>query len=220
MPPVEQIMRLGPVIPVLVLDDPGQGVSVARALVEGGLRVIEVTLRTPSAWEIVRAIQAEVQDAVVGVGTVTKAAELDEAVRRGVRFAVSPGITDRLLVAAAASGLPFLPGVATVGEAMRALDAGFRHLKLFPAAAAGGPELLRAIAGPLPLLRFCPTGGIREHTAAEYLRLSSVLCVGGTWLTPPEAVAARDWITLTAGARRACKLSRFLSPSAAPNTGR
>jgi 2-dehydro-3-deoxyphosphogluconate aldolase/(4S)-4-hydroxy-2-oxoglutarate aldolase len=205
---IERIMRLAPVIPVVVIEDAGAAVPMARALVAGGVPAIEVTLRTAAALEAVRAIAAEVEGAVVGVGTVLAEADLRAAYQAGARFAVSPGATPRLLDAAEDIPLPLLPGAATASEAMALLERGYRHLKFFPAVPAGGARLLAAWAGPLPQLRFCPTGGIGAASAGEFLALPNVLCVGGSWLTPADRLAAGDWAGIEALARAAASLSR------------
>ncbi|HUW54396.1 MAG TPA: bifunctional 4-hydroxy-2-oxoglutarate aldolase/2-dehydro-3-deoxy-phosphogluconate aldolase [Rhodanobacter sp.] len=203
---IEATMRLAPVIPVVVIDDVKAAVPMARALVAGGIRAIEVTLRTPAALEAIRAIAAEVQDATVGVGTVLTADDLAAALRAGARFAVSPGVSPRLLDAAEDSELPLLPGVATASEAMSLLERGYRHLKFFPAVPAGGHKLLGAWAGPLPQLRFCPTGGISLATAPDFLALPNVICIGGSWLTPTAKLAAGDWAGIELLAREAAAL--------------
>ncbi|HET6806599.1 MAG TPA: bifunctional 4-hydroxy-2-oxoglutarate aldolase/2-dehydro-3-deoxy-phosphogluconate aldolase [Frateuria sp.] len=203
---IERIMRLAPVIPVVVIEDASAAVPMARALVAGGVPAIEVTLRTAAALEAVRAIAAEVEGAVVGVGTVLAEADLRAAYEAGARFAVSPGATSRLLDAAEDMPLPLLPGAATASEAMLLLERGYRHLKFFPAVPAGGARLLAAWAGPLPQLRFCPTGGISAASAGEFLALPNVLCVGGSWLTPADKLAAGDWAGIEALACAAASL--------------
>lgn len=199
-------LALAPVIPVVVIDDARLAVPMARALVAGGLPVIEVTLRTPAALEAVRAIAAEVEGAVVGVGTVLAASDLHAAQQAGARFAVSPGAAPRLLDAAEDIAVPLLPGAATASEAMALLERGYRHLKFFPAVPAGGARMLAAWAGPLPQLRFCPTGGISLASAAEFLALANVLCVGGSWLTPAGKLQAGDWAGIEQLAREAAAL--------------
>ena len=203
---IERTMRRAPVIPVVVIEDARAAVPMARALVAGGVPAIEVTLRTAAALEAVRAIAAEVEGAVVGVGTVLSEADLRAAYEAGARFAVSPGATSRLLDAAADIPLPLLPGAATASEAMALLERGYRHLKFFPAVPAGGAKLLAAWSGPLPQLRFCPTGGISAATAGDFLALPNVLCVGGSWLTPADKLAAGDWAGIEALARAAARL--------------
>jgi 2-dehydro-3-deoxyphosphogluconate aldolase/(4S)-4-hydroxy-2-oxoglutarate aldolase len=188
-----ELLELSPVMPVVVLDDVSHAVPVAEALLRGGIRVIEVTLRTPAALASIERIAAAVPELVVGAGTVTAPEHAKQAVDAGSRFIVTPGSTDALLDAVAATGLPFLPGVSTVGEAMRAAERGCSVLKFFPAEAAGGAAYLKSIHGPLPGLRFCPTGGITVSSAADYLALPNVGCVGGSWLTPKDVLAAGDW---------------------------
>lgn len=191
---IDAIMRLAPVIPVLVVEDPADARPIAEALVAGGLRALEVTLRTPAALEVI-AEMATVEGAVVGAGTVLNADQLDAALAAGARFIVSPGLTDPLTRAAVERGCAYLPGVATAADLMRGLDHGLTHFKFFPAEAAGGLPALKALSGPFAMARFCPTGGIRPETAAAWLALDAVLCVGGTWLVnegrvDPAALAA------------------------------
>ncbi|MGW4023242.1 bifunctional 4-hydroxy-2-oxoglutarate aldolase/2-dehydro-3-deoxy-phosphogluconate aldolase [Streptomyces sp. NPDC005009] len=201
------VLDLAPVVPVVVIEDAADAVPLARALVAGGLPAIEVTLRTPAAPDAIRAIAGEVPDAVVGAGTVITPEQVDEAVAAGARFLVSPGWTDVLLDAMRASGVPFLPGVSTVSEVVALLERGVREMKFFPAQAAGGTTYLKSLAGPLPQARFCPTGGIGPDSAPEYLALPNVGCVGGSWMLPADAVAARDWGRVEALARAAAGLS-------------
>lgn len=192
------LLDLSPVMPVVVLDDVEHAVPVAEALLRGGIKVIEVTLRTPAALASIERIAAAVPDLVVGAGTVTAPEHAKQALDAGSRFIVTPGSTEALLDAVAATGLPFLPGVSTVGEAMRAAERGCSVLKFFPAEAAGGAPYLKSIYGPLPGLRFCPTGGITVESAPKYLALPNVGCVGGSWLTPADALAAKDWQRVSA----------------------
>ncbi|WP_217252449.1 bifunctional 4-hydroxy-2-oxoglutarate aldolase/2-dehydro-3-deoxy-phosphogluconate aldolase [Streptomyces sp. AC602_WCS936] len=201
------VLDLAPVVPVVVVDDLADAVPLARALVAGGLPAIEVTLRTPVALDAIRAIAAEVPDAVVGAGTVITAEQVEEVVAAGARFLVSPGWTDTLLAAMRASGVPFLPGVSTTSEVVALLERGVREMKFFPAEAAGGTAYLKALAAPLPQARFCPTGGITPALAPEYLTLPNVGCVGGSWMLPKDAVAGRDWERVEALAREAAGLS-------------
>ncbi len=203
---IEATMRLAPVIPVVVIHDLKSAVPMARALVAGGTPAIEVTLRTPVALEAIRAIVAEVEGATVGVGTVLSAIDLNAARQAGARFAVSPGMSPYLLDAADDSALPLLPGAATASEAMSLLERGYRHLKFFPALPAGGHKLLGAWAGPLPQIRFCPTGGISLTNAADFLALPNVLCVGGSWITPADKLAAGDWAAIELLSREAASL--------------
>jgi 2-dehydro-3-deoxyphosphogluconate aldolase / (4S)-4-hydroxy-2-oxoglutarate aldolase len=180
---VDQVMTLAPVIPVLVIHDVAHARPIAEALVEGGLPALEVTLRTPAALDVIREM-AKVEGAVVGAGTVLNPDDVKASVDAGARFLVSPGLTDRLANAAIGSGLPFLPGTANAGDIMRGLDMGLTHFKYFPATANGGIPALKAIAAPLFNARFCPTGGITEASAADWLALDAVLCVGGSWVVP------------------------------------
>ncbi|MBT2385003.1 bifunctional 4-hydroxy-2-oxoglutarate aldolase/2-dehydro-3-deoxy-phosphogluconate aldolase [Streptomyces sp. ISL-11] len=200
------VLDLAPVLPVVVLADASRAVPLARALVAGGLPAIEVTLRTGAALEAIRAIAAEVPEAVVGAGTVLSPGQVRAAVGAGARFLVSPGRTDPLLAAMRASGVPFLPGVSTASEVMALLELGVREMKFFPAGAAGGPAYVRSLAAPLPAARFCPTGGIGADSAREYLALPNVGCVGGTWMLPEDAVEGRDWGRVTRLAREAADL--------------
>ncbi|TXS42541.1 bifunctional 4-hydroxy-2-oxoglutarate aldolase/2-dehydro-3-deoxy-phosphogluconate aldolase [Streptomyces sp. OR43] len=187
------VLDLAPVMPVVVLEDAADAVPLARALVAGGLPAIEVTLRTAAALDAIRAIAAEVPDAVVGAGTVITARNVSDTVAAGARFLVSPGWTDVLLDAMKASGVPFLPGVSTTSEVVALLERGVTDMKFFPAEAAGGTAYLKALSAPLPQARFCPTGGVSLASAPSYLALPNVGCVGGSWMVPGDAVAARDW---------------------------
>ncbi|MEU4515467.1 bifunctional 4-hydroxy-2-oxoglutarate aldolase/2-dehydro-3-deoxy-phosphogluconate aldolase [Nonomuraea wenchangensis] len=187
------LLDLAPVIPVVVIEDAATAVPLARALVAGGLPAIEVTLRTPAAREAIARIAAEVPEATVGAGTVRTAEDIAASAAAGARFLVSPGTTPSLVEALEASGVPYLPGAATVSEVMALAERGIKELKFFPAEAAGGVPYLKALSGPLPDVRFCPTGGVRATTAADYLALPNVGCVGGTWLTPADALEAGDW---------------------------
>jgi 2-dehydro-3-deoxyphosphogluconate aldolase/(4S)-4-hydroxy-2-oxoglutarate aldolase len=196
------------VLPVVVVDTPEQGVSIARALVAGGLPAIELTLRTPVALEAIRAIATEVPEILVGAGTIAAPAQAKQAADAGAQFLVSPGTTMRLLHAMQDTGLPFLPGTATVSEVLAALEAGCTEMKFFPAEASGGTAYLKAVSAPVPAARFCPTGGITAATAASYLALPNVGCVGGSWLTPADAVAAGDWDRIATLAKEAAALVR------------
>lgn len=202
------IMYASPVIPVIAIDALAQAVPLAQALVAGGIRVLEITLRTEHGMAAIRAIREAVPNAIVGVGTLTRPEEFAAAREAGAVFGVSPGLTAELMTAARASGLPLLPGVMTPSEVMAARAAGFLQLKLFPAVPAGGIGMLNAIAGPLPDVMFCPTGGISEETAAGFLACGNVACVGGSWLTPKDAVKAGDWARITALAAAASALRK------------
>jgi len=186
-----------PVIPVVVLDDVAQAVPVAEALVAGGVPVIELTLRTPVALACLEQIATHVPDILVGAGTILTPDQAKDAVSAGAQFLVSPGTTDTLVSAMQDTGLPHLPGASTVSEVLRLLELGYTELKLFPAEVSGGVAFLKAIGAPVPQARFCPTGGITELTAPSYLGLPNVGCVGGTWLTPPDALRDHDWSRVT-----------------------
>ena len=203
-----QVMQDAPVIPVIVLHERAHAVPMARALVAGGIRMLEVTLRTPHALEAMRAIAAEVPEAVVGAGTVRSAQDARAAAQAGARFAVSPGYTRNLSNACAGEGLCLLPGVATGSEILQAQEDGHTELKFFPAVQAGGAAMLKAWAGPFFGVRFCPTGGIAPANAGEFLSLPNVACVGGSWLVPPDALARGDWARIEALAREAAQLPR------------
>lgn len=194
---LDQIMRTAPVIPVMMIDELDHAVPLARALVKGGLKVLEITLRTPVALDAIKAIIAEVEGAIVGAGTVLTPKQLDQVTALGCQFAVSPGFTPALLDAARPSPCPLLPGAASASEVMQLLERGMNRMKFFPAEAAGGAPFLKSIASPLPEAKFCPTGGIGPDNAKSYLALPNVLCVGGSWVVPKEAIVAGDWAKIT-----------------------
>ena len=195
-----------PVVPVVVVDDLAQAVPVARALVAGGLPVIELTLRTPVALDAIRAIADEVPEILVGAGTVLTPGQAKEAKDAGAQFLVSPGATASLLAGMTDTGLPFLPGTATVSEVLAVLETGLTEMKFFPAEASGGTGFLSSIASPVPAARFCPTGGITTASAASYLALPNVGCVGGSWLTPKDALETGDWARVQQLAAKAAAL--------------
>ena len=203
---LQPILSAAPVVPVLTIGDAETAVKLARALVKGGLPAIEITLRTDAALDAVKAVAAEVEGALAGVGTVLNAAQLRQAEAAGAAFAVSPGASPGLLDAAADSAVPFLPGAATASEAMGLMERGYNILKFFPAGPAGGITHLKSLAAPLPGIRFCPTGGISLQNAVDYLKLANVICVGGSWVAPQEAIAARDWQRIEQLARQAAGL--------------
>jgi 2-dehydro-3-deoxyphosphogluconate aldolase/(4S)-4-hydroxy-2-oxoglutarate aldolase len=203
---IREIMRLAPVIPVLTVTRLEHAVPLARALVAGGLPVLEVTLRTPVGLAAIEAMRGQVPDAIVGVGTLTDPDEFAAAARAGAQFGVSPAFTDELAKAARGVGYPYLPGVMTPSELIAARQAGFSALKLFPAEPAGGVGLLKALAGPFPDVVFCPTGGITRQSAPTYLALPNVPCVGGSWVAPADRMAAGDWAGVEALARDAAAL--------------
>jgi 2-dehydro-3-deoxyphosphogluconate aldolase/(4S)-4-hydroxy-2-oxoglutarate aldolase len=201
-----QVMQDAPVIPVIVLNDVAHAVPMARALVAGGIRMLEVTLRTSQALACIEAIAKQVPEAIVGAGTVRNAADAKAAANAGAKFAVSPGYTPAVGQACRDEGLSLLPGVATGSEIMMAQEDGYTELKFFPAMQAGGPAMLKAWGGPFFDVRFCPTGGVTAQNAAEFLSLSNVACVGGSWLVPAEALAKGDWARIEMLAREACQL--------------
>jgi 2-dehydro-3-deoxyphosphogluconate aldolase/(4S)-4-hydroxy-2-oxoglutarate aldolase len=199
----DEVMHQGKVIPVMVIQKLEHAVPLARALVAGEVHVLEITLRTPVAMEAIRAISREVAGALVGAGTVTRGEELAEVAAAGAVFAISPGLTPALLEAANQGPIPLIPGIATVSELMSGMALGYRHFKFFPAEAAGGVKMLQAMAGPFPLVSFCPTGGIGAANYREYLGLKNVACIGGSWVAPPEAIEKEDWARITALTREA-----------------
>lgn len=210
---IEELLSLGPVLPVIVIEDALHATPLARALIAGGIRVLEITLRTEAALEAIRRIVREVPEAIVGVGTVTDPKQFGAARQAGARFAVTPGFAQDFAWAARENRLPLLPGVMTPSDVIAATGAGFNELKFFPAREAGGVGMLRALSGPFPRVRFCPTGGITAETAPEYLGLPNVAGVGGSWLTPGVAIERQDWASIHALARQAAALGRvFAAP--------
>ncbi|VVD99238.1 2-dehydro-3-deoxyphosphogluconate aldolase [Pandoraea horticolens] len=205
---INDIVRAGPVVPVLQFDSVEQGEQVSRALLAGGVRVLEITLRTPAAMDVIRHVAGLSDDLIVGVGTLTRAEEMAQAVAAGARFGVSPGYTSVLGAASKAAGLPLLPGVVTPSDILAALADGYETVKFFPAEPSGGVPMLRALYGPFRQVRFCPTGGISAESAPSYLAQPNVVCVGGSWLTPKALVDARDWDGITRLARAAAALPR------------
>ena len=203
---LEAILKAGPVVAVVTIENADDAAPMARALVAGGVRAIEITLRTRAAIDAIRAVAENVPDALPGAGTVLTGQDFSNAERAGAKFAVSPGATPELLAAVEKSTLPYLPGSASASEVMWLLQHGYRQQKFFPAEPAGGIDYLRALSGPLPAVSFCPTGGIRVDNAAEYLKLPNVVCVGGSWLTPANLMKAKDWEAIAALARDAAKL--------------
>ena len=202
MKPVETVMRTAPVIPVLVIEDVAHAIPIAEALVAGGLPVLEVTLRTAAALDVIAEMK-KVPGAIVGAGTIVDVAGLDSAIAAGAEFIVSPGLTESLGKAAVAKGIPFLPGIANAGDIMRGLDLGLTHFKFFPAEANGGLPALNSLIGPFGQCRFCPTGGIKQETAADWLAVPEILCVGGSWLV---GKGTPDVVAIEAAARAAAAL--------------
>ncbi len=205
---LDSLLALGRVIPVITINRVEDAVPLARALVEGGIRLLEITLRTPAGLAGAQAIIREVPEAIVGIGTVLSADDLERTIDIGARFALSPGATAALLDAAAAAPIPFLPGIATASELMEALARGFDTAKFFPATSAGGLAGLKALAGPFPHARFCPTGGVTESNVLEWLAQPNVVAVGGSWLTPPAEIAAGQWDAIRDRAARAAASGR------------
>lgn len=205
MKTIQEICAMAPVIPVLVIDDLDTAIPLAETLVKGGLPVLEVTLRTPVALQAIE-LMSQVTGAIVGVGTVLGAKDVVAAKIAGAQFAVSPGVTDELLSAVENEQLPLLPGASTASEVMKLRDMGYKTLKLFPAEAVGGVNLLKSLAGPLPDITFCPTGGVGLHNCADYLSLSNVLCVGGSWIAPKDKVNACDWDSIESIAKQASNI--------------
>ena len=203
---IAEILALAPVVPVLIIDDVEKAIPLARALVAGGLPVLEITLRTPGAMDAIRRIAKEIPNGVVGAGTVINPAQYQAVAEAGARFVVSPGHSAALLDAAKNSPVPFLPGAITPTEVIELVSVGYRYLKFFPAEPAGGIPYLKALAAPLPAVSFCPTGGVDAGNAADYLALANVVCVGGSWVTPKEAVAGGDWARIESLAREAARL--------------
>lgn len=203
---MDSVFGLAPVIPVVVLDDADDAVPLARALLAGGLRAIEITLRTPAALDAIQAVAHGVPDAVVGAGTVLTPDHAAAASAAGARFLVSPGWSERLLDAMCGTGLPYLPGASTASEMLNLLERGITDVKFFPAEAAGGVPFLRSLASPFPQVRFCPTGGIDAGRAPGYLALPNVACVGGSWMIPQDLLAARDWEGVSTLAKEAAAL--------------
>jgi 2-dehydro-3-deoxyphosphogluconate aldolase / (4S)-4-hydroxy-2-oxoglutarate aldolase len=207
---IREIVGLAPVIPVLTVTDLEHAVPLARALTAGGLRVLEITLRTPVAIAAIEAMRKGVPDAIIGVGTLTRAVDFAAADRAGAQFGVTPGLTPELAAASRGARFPLLPGVMTPTELITARAAGFNVLKLFPAQQAGGLGMLQALGAPFPDVLFCPTGGITRETAADYLALPNVACVGGSWVAPKAMLAAGDWAGIEALARDAAALQKLL----------
>lgn len=203
---IKEVMTTSPVMPVMVINQLDQAVPLAKALVDGGLKVLEITLRTPVALDAIRKIKTEVPGAIVGAGTIINTETLQQAIDAGAEFIVSPGVTDSVIDAAIASGVPILPGVITPSEVMKLLEKGITAMKFFPAEAAGGIPMLKSIGAPLPQVTFCPTGGVNPKNAPEYLALSNVACVGGSWMAPADLVDAGDWAEITRRAAEAAKL--------------
>lgn len=205
---IEKILQAAPVVPVVVINDLEDAVPLAKALYDGGLRALEITLRTPVAVEAIKLIKRAVPDAYVGTGTVIDKTTFNASLEAGADFMVSPGVNDELLALAQASDVPFLPGAATPSEVMKLAEKGFKFLKFFPAEAAGGVPMLKSIYGPLPQVKFCPTGGVSVSSAEHYLALPNVVCVGGTWMLDKQLIANKDWQAIEQLARQASEVNK------------
>ncbi|WP_019674293.1 bifunctional 4-hydroxy-2-oxoglutarate aldolase/2-dehydro-3-deoxy-phosphogluconate aldolase [Arsukibacterium perlucidum] len=192
-----ELFAQGAVVPVIVIKDLADAVPMAKALLAGGIRVLEVTLRTPVALDAIKLLAEQVPEAIVGAGTVTTAAQLEQVIAAGAKFAISPGLTRELLQAGKDATIPLIPGIASISELMEGTGLGYTHFKFFPAEAAGGVKTLKSIHGPFSDIRFCPTGGINEKNYLEYLALPNVSCVGGSWIVPDQAVSDKDWPKIT-----------------------
>ena len=191
------VFALGQIVPVLVIENVEDAVPIAQALIDGGISVLEVTLRTENALEVIKEIATKLPEAMIGAGTVINPKTLQDSIDAGAKFAISPGLTKELLAASNESTIPLIPGIASISELMTGIDAGFDHFKFFPAEAVGGAKAIKSISGPFPNIRFCPTGGINEDNMGNYLSLGNVRCIGGSWLVPEEAVKAKDWAQIT-----------------------
>ena len=194
---IEDVMRVSPIVPVIALEKADEGVDLANALIEGGINVLEITLRTKEAMRAINIISKEVKNAVVGAGTVLNEDDLKAVVRAGAKFAISPGATPKLLKTAKEMNFPLLPGVATATEIMNAMSFGYKHFKLFPSSVAGGVDALKSFEGPFKDIKFCPTGGINEDNFRSFLKLNNVLCVGGSWVAPKELIKSKDYKAIT-----------------------
>jgi len=204
---LDEICATAPVIPVLKLDNAEQALGICSALVKGGLKVLEITLRNDYGLEAIKQISQALPDATVGAGTVTTPEQYDACIASGADFIVSPGATPKLLAHGAQASIPLLPGVASVSEAMAGMELGYERFKLFPAVVVGGVDLLKAFYGPLANLKFCPTGGVKPSNADEFLQLPNVMCVGGTWMTPNDLITQKNWAAIEALAVEACQLT-------------
>ena len=193
----EEIFALGSIVPVLVIENVEDAVPIAKALIAGGIKVLEVTLRTANALAVIKEIATKVPEAMIGSGTVINPETLQQSIDAGAKFAISPGLTKELLTASKNSTIPLIPGIASISELMTGIHAGFDHFKFFPAEAVGGSKSIKSISGPFPNIRFCPTGGINQDNMGNYLSLNNVSCIGGSWLVPNDAVANKDWARIT-----------------------
>lgn len=206
-----EVFNQGPVVPVLVIKDIAHAVPLAKALIAGGIRVLEVTLRTPVALDVIRKIADEVPEAMVGAGTVTNEKQLQQVIDAGAQFAISPGMTSDLLEAGNRSPIALIPGISSTSELMNGIDFGYTHFKFFPAEASGGIKAIKSISGPFPDVVFCPTGGIGPNNYLDYLALPNILCAGGSWLAPDDAVESGDWARVTELAKQAVAGAKSLT---------
>ncbi|NMP15290.1 bifunctional 4-hydroxy-2-oxoglutarate aldolase/2-dehydro-3-deoxy-phosphogluconate aldolase [Thalassotalea sp. Y01] len=204
----QEIFAMGPIVPVLVIENIEDAVPIANALIAGGINVLEVTLRTDNALQVISEIANRIPSAMVGAGTVTNPETFQQVVDAGAKFAISPGLTKELLEAAKASTVPLIPGIASISELMTGIDGGFDHFKFFPAEAIGGAKAIKSISGPFPNITFCPTGGINQDNMGNYLSLKNVACIGGSWLVPDDAVANKDWDRITQITKAAVEASK------------
>ena len=210
----EDVFALGSIVPVLVIENVEDAVPIAQALMAGGISVLEVTLRTANALEVIKEIATKVPEAMIGAGTVINPGTFQQAVDAGAKFVISPGLTKELLAASKASEIPLIPGIASISELMTGMDAGFDHFKFFPAEANGGAKSIKSISGPFPNIRFCPTGGINVDNMGNYLALDNVRCIGGSWLVPDDAVKAKDWARITEITKQAVAASKKYTKTA------
>lgn len=206
-----EIFAMGPIVPVLVIENIEDAVPIANALIAGGISVLEVTLRTANALDVIKEIATKLPNAMVGAGTVINPETLQQSIDAGAKFAISPGLTKELLAASKESNIPLIPGIASISELMTGIDAGFDHFKFFPAEAIGGAKAIKSISGPFPNIRFCPTGGINIGNMGNYLSLTNVACIGGSWLVPDEAVLNKDWDKITQITKDAVAASKKFS---------
>lgn len=205
------IFAMGPIVPVLVIENIEDAVPIANALIAGGINVLEVTLRTANALDVIKEIATKLPHAMVGAGTVINPETLQQSIAAGAKFAISPGLTKELLAASIESTIPLIPGIASISELMTGIDAGFDHFKFFPAEAIGGAKSIKSISGPFPNIRFCPTGGINVNNMGNYLSLNNVACIGGSWLVPDDAVLNKDWDRITQITKEAVAASKQFS---------
>ncbi|WP_371379269.1 bifunctional 4-hydroxy-2-oxoglutarate aldolase/2-dehydro-3-deoxy-phosphogluconate aldolase [Thalassotalea aquiviva] len=204
----QDVFSQGAIVPVLVIEQVEDAVPIAKALIKGGINILEVTLRTENALEVIKEIATHLPDSMIGAGTITNKKNLQQAIDAGAKFAISPGLTPELLAYAKKGTVPLIPGISSISELMTGIDAGYDHFKFFPAEAVGGVKVIKAISGPFPNVKFCPTGGINLNNMSDYLALSSVDCIGGSWLVPAQAVKNKDWDQITELAKQAVAIAK------------